>query len=247
MIIIQPLSAWKYPQPVTQNRLFLFFVVLTVAATALMVYGPFIGISGYSRILKMTAATGFIGAALSLGASRWTYGRIMLAGLALSWCGDLALSYSGDAAFLTGLVSFLLAHVMYCIAFVWRGVKWTWALAALVPVAIAAGGVLTWLLPYVSGEMRVPVLVYTAVIGLMVVLAFGARGAGGPVTIVIGAVLFYLSDISVASGQFVKPDFPNYLWGLPFYFIGQLFLAASTRPDPVIRRDAVHHPVADPA
>ena len=213
----------------TQNRLFLFFVLLTLVATAVLVYGPFVGISGYSRILKMTAATGFIGAALSVGATRWTYGRIMLAGLALSWCGDLALTYSGDGAFLTGLVSFLLAHVMYCIAFIWRGINRNWALATLVPVVLMAAGVLMWLLPYVGSDMRIPVLVYTAVISTMVVLAFGARGAGGPITIVVGAVLFYLSDISVASGQFVKPDFPNYLWGLPFYFIGQLFLATSTR------------------
>ena len=58
----------------------------------------------------------------------------------------------------------------------------------------------------------------------------GAKAAGGPWSIPIGAVLFYFSDISVASGQFVKPDFPNYVWGLPFYFIGQAFLAWSTQP-----------------
>lgn len=220
----------------TRNRAYLFFVVLTLVATAVLVYGPFVGISGYARILKMTAATGFIGAALSLGAASWTYGRIMLAGLVLSWCGDLALTYSGDAAFLTGLVSFLLAHLLYCIAFLWRGVKWSWVARDLLPVIGVAGFVLAWLLPYVPNEMRIPVIVYTMVISTMVLLADGARGAGGPITIFIGAILFYLSDISVASGQFVKPDFPNYLWGLPFYFVGQLFLATSTRGEPARQR-----------
>jgi hypothetical protein len=64
----------------------------------------------------------------------------------------------------------------------------------------------------------------------MVILSVGAKAAGGPWSIPIGAVLFYFSDISVAAGQFVKPDFPNYVWGLPFYFIGQVFLAISAKP-----------------
>lgn len=181
---------------------------------------------------KMIASTGFIGVALSVGAHRWTYGRVLLAGLFFSWWGDFFLIGSSDARFLAGLVSFLLGHVMYCVAFGVRGVNRRWAAAAIPAIVLVTGGVLWWLGPHVSAEMAWPVRAYTGVISLMVVLAFGARGAGGPWSIPIGAVLFYLSDISVASGQFVKPDFPNYVWGLPFYFVGQLFLAWSARePD----------------
>jgi uncharacterized membrane protein YhhN len=91
-----------------------------------------------------------------------------------------------------------------------------------------------------------PVRAYTAVISVMVLLSVGAKAAGGPWAIPIGAILFYFSDISVASGQFVKPDFPNYVWGLPFYFIGQVFLAWSTQAppsrkgaEPMMRRESV--------
>ncbi len=206
-----------------------FFTVLTVAAAFVMVALNLWGPGGYSTWAKMTASTGFIALAVSLGAHRRTYGRIMLAGLFLSWWGDWFLTGGGDTRFLLGLVSFLSAHVMYCVAFGVHGIRRSWTLAAVPPVAALTGGVLWWLTPYVGADMTWPVRAYTAVISIMVILAFGAKGAGGPWAIPVGAVLFYFSDISVSSGQFVKPDFPNYVWGLPFYFIGQVFLAWSTK------------------
>ena len=44
---------------------------------------------------------------------------------------------------------------------------------------------------------------------------------------VAGAVLFAVSDISVARDQFVRPAFINRLWGLPLYYAAQLLLAGS--------------------
>jgi hypothetical protein len=66
------------------------------------------------------------------------------------------------------------------------------------------------------------------VISLMVITAFGARGAGATVLIPLGATLFYFSDLSVASMQFTRQAFPSYIWGLPFYYTGQLMLAMSS-------------------
>ena len=45
--------------------------------------------------------------------------------------------------------------------------------------------------------------------------------------LLLGAVLFLLSDLSVARDRFVAPGFVNRLWGLPFYYGGQVLLAAS--------------------
>jgi len=187
------------------------------------------GPGGYGIYAKMIAATSFICLAISLGALKWNYGRVMVAGLFLSWWGDWFLAQGGDKYFLMGLVSFLLAHVMYCVGFGVRGLKWSWAGAALVPVVAMAAGVLMWISPHVGADMIWPVRTYTVVISSMVVLAFGAKGAGGPWSIPIGAVLFWLSDISVASGQFDVTEYRTYIWGLPAYFIGQVFLAWSTQ------------------
>jgi uncharacterized membrane protein YhhN len=205
------------------------FTVVTVAAAFAMVAFNLWGPGALSPWAKMTASTAFICLAVSVGAHTWNYGRIMLAGLFFSWWGDWFLTGGGDTRFLLGLVSFLTAHVLYCVAFGVRGINWRWAAAALPVVAAVTGAALVWLSPHVGPDMTWPVRAYTGVISVMVILSFGAKGAGGPWAIPIGAVLFYFSDISVASGQFVKPDFPNYVWGLPFYFIGQVFLAASAK------------------
>lgn len=210
------------------------FALVTVGATFLLVVCNLWEFDSLRPFAKMTASTGFICVALSLGAHRWTYGRILLAGLFFSWWGDFFLLGSAENSFLLGLVSFLLGHVMYCVAFGSRGINWRWSAAALPAACIVTGAALWWLSPHVSAEMIWPVRAYTTVISIMVILAFGAKGAGGPWGIPIGAVLFYFSDISVASGQFVKPDFPNYVWGLPFYFIGQVFLAWSGKGDGAI-------------
>lgn len=206
-----------------------WYIALALVGAAALVLFQLWDVPIAAAIAKLAASTGFVAAAVSVGALRWHFGRTLLAGLALSWFGDAFLLGGSDALFLMGLGSFLLAHVMYCIAFFIRGVDWSWAGIALVPVVLISAGVSLWLTPHVSADMLLPVRVYTGVISVMVILAFGTKGAGGPWLIPVGAALFYFSDLSVAAGQFVKPAFPNYVWGLPFYYVGQVLLALSAR------------------
>ena len=112
-------------------------------------------------------------------------------------------------------------------AFFVYGVRPRWSVLTLLLLTPFAAGILVWLLPSVPGELRGPVLAYIVVITSMVVLAVGVRGRGGPWAIPAGAVLFYISDLAVATNQFVAPDTPHYLWGLPTYYAGQLFFAWS--------------------
>jgi uncharacterized membrane protein YhhN len=176
---------------------------------------------------KLIASSSFVALAISAGAARSLFGRILLAGLALSWIGDMLLLGRSQALFLSGLCAFLLAHVSYVTAFVVVGIDRRWALAAAVPVVSISLLVSIWLSPHVPDSMQLPVWLYTAVISGMVIGAIGTRGAGAALAIPLGALLFYFSDLSVAAGQFVQPDFPNFVWGLPFYYVGQLLLAWS--------------------
>ena len=59
----------------------------------------------------------------------------------------------------------------------------------------------------------------------MVALAVGTVAAHGHPTILVGAVMFYLSDLSVARERFVRSGFVNRIWGLPAYYVAQLILA----------------------
>jgi uncharacterized membrane protein YhhN len=180
---------------------------------------------GLEWIVKPLAALTFVAAGLLLGALETAWGTILFAGLVLAAIGDVLLI--PKKTFLAGLVSFLLGHVAYAIAFAVRGVDARWAIGAGLVLVVVAVPVVRWLLPHVRGHMRMPVLAYVAVITAMVALALGTYGARSSPLILIGAVGFYLSDLSVARDKFVAPGFVNRLWGLPLYFFAQLVLAAS--------------------
>jgi len=143
----------------------------------------------------------------------------------LSFIGDLFLIGLSQRNFLFGLMSFLLAHIAYVTAFVTAGLDRKWVLRSAVPVIAIAALVLLWISPHVAPYLATPVYIYTAVISLMVIAAFGARGAGASRLIVAGALMFFVSDLSVAAQRIIELDFPTIIWGLPLYYAGQLCLA----------------------
>lgn len=183
--------------------------------------------SGLLFVSKPAASVGFLVVALGSGALDSSYGTCVFVGLVLSLVGDVFLMFGDRASFISGLVAFLLAHVAYVTAFGVIGVSPAWAGAALAGATVVAVVVLRWLMPHVDAMMRGPVLAYVGVISAMVVLAVGTRGAGHSAMILIGALLFYLSDLFVARQRFVTAGFVNRLLGLPLYYAGQVLLALS--------------------
>ena len=207
------------------------YALVTIAATAALLFAE----SRESRIgvwiAKPIAAAGFIGAALANGALGSAYGEWILAGLVLSFFGDvLLIPRDAKPAFLAGLVSFLLGHVAYTGAFALRGLDATATAIAVVPITGASLLALRYLWPHVQSrapKMQRPVLAYLAVISTMLVCAAGTVGRGSTPLILVGALAFYVSDLAVARQRFVASSFTNKLWGLPLYFGAQLLLAAS--------------------
>jgi len=204
-----------------------FWLAALTIACLLLVVSRLIDIRIGIIASKFVASTAFLAIAILSGAFRSGYGRILFTGLVFSWFGDMFLLGTTRQFFLAGLVIFLLGHLAYVVAFFVHGLNARWSIAAFVPVTAISVLVAVWLAPYLPADMTVPVLTYTFVISLMVIAAFGTKGTGGPLLIPAGATLFYFSDLSVAAGQFVEPAFPNYVWGLPFYYAGQLLLALS--------------------
>lgn len=202
-----------------------FAVLVTAVFVAALVWSE-VAASSALRWFKMIASTGFIVVALSVGALSDPYGRIVLVALVLSWIGDLLLTFASRRAFLGGLVSFLLGHVAYSIAFGTLGVDPVAGGIAAMVVAVIAVFVWRWLAPHV-GDMAAPVIAYVVVISVMVVLAFGSFGDGATWLIPIGATLFFVSDLFVARNQFVAPGTVNRVWGLPLYYMAQVLLALS--------------------
>lgn len=176
-------------------------------------------------LTKPIASTGFLMVAYTAGAFQTQYGIAVFVALVLSWFGDVFLIPHSRKSFLFGLISFLLGHVGYCVAFamysfntLWAGV--TFAIALVIGLVVGK-----WLKPHTGDNMWKPVIAYIVVISVMVVTAVAAYPGTQIYWIPVGAILFYLSDLSVARNRFIKEAFYNRLWGLPFYYVGQLILA----------------------
>ena len=208
----------------TTRRLLVALVALAcIALVALLLLGQHLP----AVAAKLVASTAFVALAVNAGGLASAYGRLIVAGLALSWCGDMLLTGQSREAFLGGLAAFLLAHAAYVAAFIARGYRRSWAFGAALPILIIAIGVWTWLQPYTPTDMSAPVRSYIAVISLMVIFAFGTYGRTPSLLITAGAVAFFLSDLSVAALRLVQMDYPTYVVGLPLYYAAQVCLALS--------------------
>ena len=133
--------------------------------------------------------------------------------------------------FLVGLISFLLGHVLYVGGFLSLVAISAWFQVSTLVILVISGAVFIWLRPHL-GAMLGPVIVYIGVISLMLIGAlavFNSESVAyrGRLLILIGAILFYLSDLFVARNRFVKKEYVNRLIGLPLYYAGQYLLALS--------------------
>ena len=202
-------------------------VVATAAFCFVLVESSLADMQVTAAIAKVIASLGFLTVAILCGALRSSYGKILLAGLVLSFLCDVFLIGDSQRAFLSGLAAFLLAHMAYVAAFTVNGVSLRWMGFAVLPVLGIAVAVSAWLAPHTPPELTLPVQLYTIVISAMVVAAVGTRGKGGSVLILTGALLFFLSDLSVSALRLTPTQFPTYVWGLPLYYAGQVCLALS--------------------
>jgi len=200
--------------------------LMTVLGLAGLLFGEWKGRPVARAVGKPFASLGIIVAAIGFGALESRYGRIVLIGLILGAIGDVCLLGKAKQYFIAGLVSFLLGHVAYVVAFSSLPISVPQTLlAAAVMVAVMAA-IARWVFPH-APDMRVPIGIYMLVIAAMCAVAIGAGGAGAPWMIPVGAVMFTASDIAVVRDRFVAPGFVNRLWGLPLYYAAQLLIAWS--------------------
>jgi uncharacterized membrane protein YhhN len=201
------------------------FLLGMMVAVALVLRGERTGQRVLVWVFKPLASAMFVAIGWLLYASPNLPGSWILLALLLCLAGDVLLMIEGGL--LPGLVAFLLGHVAYVAAFHAMAPAHTWPVVLSVPVVVASALATRWLWPHL-GKMRGPVLAYVTVITVMVWAAAGVADAGvAPLKVLAGAVLFYLSDLSVARDRFVRKAFVNRAWGLPAYYLGQLLLALS--------------------
>ena len=138
---------------------------------------------------------------------------LLLIGLFFSFLGDVFLlyEYKNSLFFIFGLASFLITHICYIIYFLkiksvqtslLRQQPW---LAALVA---AYGCSLVMLLYPGLGDLKIPVIVYAAVICCMLLCSlhvFYKTGRPANVYFITGALFFVISDSLLAVNKFLNP------------------------------------------
>ena len=164
------------------------------------------------------------------------YRRLIAAGLVFSAVGDVFLMAPGDW-FVSGLLSFLIAHVLYATAFA-GGSSARAKAAAMLAYAALSTLILVGLLPNVPSALKLPVLAYVAVLATMASLA-AARAwslrntsieTAGPARIAaIGGGLFVVSDALLAWDRFGTGIPAAIVWVLASYYAAQWCIADSVR------------------
>ncbi|KAF9199519.1 hypothetical protein BGZ49_010335 [Haplosporangium sp. Z 27] len=177
-----------------------------------------------------TILSGASSAALESTIFHTTYTQAMLLAFVLGWVGDVLLIH--HRGFLPGLASFLAGHAAFMVAFTFHGqdsVAHQKGLGFIVTMAAIVG---PWLLPKIKNKiMRGAVIAYMLVISGMVLTAFGSVNSGEDFLPerIVGALMFFFSDLFVARQEFVHKTVLNKWIGLPLYYIAQLLLASTLR------------------
>ncbi len=155
------------------------------------------------------------------------YKIIVLIGLVFSLGGDVLLMLPYDL-FVFGLVSFLIAHILYIYAF--KGER-PWRLVRLPALAFLVYGVIIFaLLAPGLGNMTLPVIAYILIILMMAYTAWDqwdhARD-NRALLAYIGALLFVVSDTILAINKFRFPFLAGRALNLSTYFAAQWLIARS--------------------
>jgi len=191
-----------------------------------------------SKPLLLLSLIGWV----ALAVYRWgtsAFSTLMLLGLAFSLGGDVLLMFQAvdESYFILGLSSFFAAHVCYIGAFtrtyrrdheVALLRKQGWLLLVVVGYAVVFFKQIT---PFL-GSMMFPVMLYTLVIAVMVLVAlsrFGKVGGHSFWYVILGAVFFLASDSVLAWNKFVHSVAHSHLWIMGTYGLAQYYIALGAR------------------
>lgn len=142
--------------------------------------------------------------------------------LFFSLLGDVFLMFGGELYFMLGLGSFLLAHVFYILLF--RN-QFNFSLFKAVPFAAATFGYFLFIKDGIDQNLLIPVGVYCIVITLMGIFAAGRKTNNLSYNLVlIGSILFIISDSLIAFNKFYSPLPASSFWVMGTYGLAQFLI-----------------------
>ena len=164
------------------------------------------------------------------GADLGLRNRVWIA-MILCWVGDMANTFPGDSAFLEGLVSFLLGHVLFILSLrrafsLGPGLSAMWVRALACGVLAVQGAAVVRALWEPAGALGPAVAVYALVITIMATLSWFLAPGPGVRALRLGSTAFMVSDMILAFGRFGdEPIADGHLWVMATYILAQWALA----------------------
>jgi uncharacterized membrane protein YhhN len=161
--------------------------------------------------------------------------RQVVLALFFSWVGDVLLLFTkqSEIFFITGLLSFLVAHILYIFAYQSHQREDTsQALLGVqrfrfsLPIVLAATGLITVLYDRL-GSMKIPLIAYAVVIAIMAMNAlfrFGRTTMGSFSLVFLGAILFLISDSMIAIDKFLIYISFGSFWIMTTYVMAQFLI-----------------------
>ncbi|HEX6291921.1 MAG TPA: lysoplasmalogenase [Herpetosiphonaceae bacterium] len=211
------------------NGVTIVLTLLALASAALHIRAEYGGSRAQVYLFKpLTTVAILLIAAGSSGETLPAYRYAIIAGLLCSLAGDVFLMLPADR-FLAGLVSFLLAHLCYIVAFN-VGVQPLMPLWSGLPFLAYGMMLFARLRPHL-GSMALPVAGYSLVISVMAWQACARwlqLATPDALLAGIGAVLFVASDSLLAIDRFAGSFRWAHLAILVTYYVAQWLIAAST-------------------
>ncbi|KRD58155.1 hypothetical protein ASE40_17605 [Flavobacterium sp. Root935] len=138
----------------------------------------------------------------------------LLSALVFSWIGDVILLFTdlGEIYFILGLVSFLTAHIIYCILFnklnkIRKKQNRSLFIFGSILIALYLIGMVSFLMPFL-GDLKIPVTIYASIISIMLLFAFNGFlvwEKPGNLLVFLGAFFFIISDSILAINKFYAP------------------------------------------
>lgn len=201
---------------------------IAICAALAMLGAEVAGLRELHYVFKPLTTLLILGMAARAGNDEAVYRGAVIAGLALSFVGDVFLMLPSDV-FAFGLGSFLLAHLAYLYA-LRRRAEWFRPLWPLLVYVLIAGGMLAFLWPHVPSQLKIAVAIYViALAGMATQAACAWRVLPHPATAsaALGGVCFVLSDAVLAIDRFAVTVPHSSIIVLSSYWLAQYCIAHS--------------------
>ncbi|MFO7963368.1 MAG: lysoplasmalogenase [Desulfobacterales bacterium] len=209
----------------------LFLSLLSAASALLCIRSKYSGSALQLYVFKpLTTVLILVIGLISVSDSASAYGYFVIAGIFFSLWGDVFLMLPKDR-FIAGLSSFLVAHILFIMAFATSSGPMPTGWIAI-PVFLIAAAASLFLLPH-AGKLKPAVLTYIIVISVMlwqswerwhILKTADAMIAG------LGASFFMVSDFMLAYQRFIRPFKHAHAAVLGTYYTAIWLFALSTGP-----------------